>query len=203
MPVHDSKSLTLTNDDEELCLERFVAQKTGWSSCPAPLAGKIERFVVQHIAAMVRDPELVRATFREAQREVQPRIADLKHEQKTLKQQIRHDSERTRQLATCGVRNEAVTTGLADRVRRANGWLQEIGAELTRLQAEEITEAEVSVALADFESLWATLATREKTRLLDMLIERITVHGADGHLNITFRPTGIKTLMVQREEVAA
>ena len=44
-------------------------------------------------------------------------------------------------------------------------------------------------------------AGKHRVRILELLIERITFHGADGQLDITFRPTGIKTLIAEREEV--
>jgi hypothetical protein len=65
-----------------------------------------------------------------------------------------------------------------------------------------VTGNEVTEALADFDSVWDALATHERVRIVELLIERIEFHRADGDLDITFRPTGVKTLITEREEVA-
>jgi len=85
----------------------------------------------------------------------------------------------------------------------ANRRVNEIQQELERLETDAITEQNVSDALAEFESLWEALKSRERSRIIELLIERIELNGTEGRLDITFHPTGIKTLMVEREEVAA
>ena len=182
------------------------AQKHGWSTCPAPSvsAGKIERFVVEQISKLGRDAELVTATFQETQRQLDQQIEALHSERKLLKRQIRQDSNKSVQLAICGFRNDALITKMADldeQVRLAKQRLNEIRQELAILESEQISEDEVSRALADFESLWKSLASREQAKLVELLIERIDVHGADNRLDIIFRPNGIKSLVSEREEV--
>lgn len=45
-----------------------------------------------------------------------------------------------------------------------------------------------------FDPLWDTLSAREQARILHLLIERVDYDGPNGTVEITFHPTGIKTL---------
>ena len=92
-------------------------------------------------------------------------------------------------------------TDLDQQVGLANQRLRETRQELEVLASGQISEAEISRALADIESLWASLASREQAKLVELLIERIDVHGADNRLDINFRPSGIRSLVAEREEV--
>ena len=67
-------------------------------------------------------------------------------------------------------------------------------------------EAEVAGALSDFDALWDCLAPREQSRVIDLLVERVTFDDDGGNVAITFRPCGIKTLdgeLAERKEDAA
>jgi len=82
----------------------------------------------------------------------------------------------------------------------------EIDNELATLDGDLVDEAEVTTALADFDAVWIGLAPREQARVVALLVERVAYDGNGGHLAITFRPTGIKTLaseMTKRKEDAA
>lgn len=47
-------------------------------------------------------------------------------------------------------------------------------------------------ALREFEPVWESLNTREKCRVLQLLIERVEYEGAAGTIAVTFRTNGIK-----------
>jgi site-specific DNA recombinase len=60
--------------------------------------------------------------------------------------------------------------------------------------------------LADFDAVWDRLAPREQARMIELLIECVAYDGHAGKIAITFRPTGIKTLvaeLAQMQEEAA
>ena len=109
----------------------------------------------------------MQATFGEAQKESRKQSQKLCRESTTLERQIRIDNEETRRLRICGVHHEAITDGLADldeRVRKARRRVNETQQELERLEANAITGNEVSLALADFDSLWETSAVLASRR---------------------------------------
>jgi site-specific DNA recombinase len=49
-------------------------------------------------------------------------------------------------------------------------------------------------ALTQFGPVWEMLAPREQTRLVHLLVDKVTYDGAKGSVAITFYPAGIKTL---------
>jgi site-specific DNA recombinase len=77
---------------------------------------------------------------------------------------------------------------------------------LIALRRQLVDEAEVTQALAEFDSLWETLAPREQARVLEMLIERVEYDGPRGSVAVTFHSCGIQSLTQElakrREEVA-
>jgi len=38
------------------------------------------------------------------------------------------------------------------------------------------------------------LSPRERARVIELLVERVDYHGANGTVTVTFRPTGIRSL---------
>ena len=48
--------------------------------------------------------------------------------------------------------------------------------------------------LSQFDDLWESMPIRDRSRLIELLIERIDYDGAGGKIKITFHPTGISAL---------
>jgi site-specific DNA recombinase len=61
-------------------------------------------------------------------------------------------------------------------------------------------ESEVVEALGRFDAIWDSLTPREQVRVVELLIERVTFDGPGENVSITFRPTGIKTLLPATSE---
>ena len=77
---------------------------------------------------------------------------------------------------------------------------------MAALSRETIDEAEVAATLRDFDQLWDVLAPAEQSRVLQLLVERVTYDGHTSKLSITYRLTGIRALTEQiasRTEEAA
>jgi site-specific DNA recombinase len=55
--------------------------------------------------------------------------------------------------------------------------------------------------LAQFDLLWQRLSPQEQTRVLHLLVERVDYDGREGVVSVTFRPTGIKTLFAENQDV--
>ena len=77
------------------------------------------------------------------------------------------------------------------RLREAQEHLAELETELTHLAAFEIDEEQLRTALAQFDPVWAHLDTKERQRVLALLIERVTYDGAREEIAITFREGGL------------
>lgn len=174
------------------------AQKQGWSVCPGPSlpAGEIERFVVDQIREIGRDPALVAATLARARGTAEEAIGALVAERAALRRQLGRDEG----LLRDAVGDPDRLAELDDRLGRAERRLSEIGVELAGLEDQRIGEGEVASALADFDGMWEGTPTHERRRLLELLIERIGWHGERSDVSIDFRPSGIRCL---GEEVPA
>ena len=183
------------------------AQKRGWDKCPTPSlpAGEIEQFVVDQIRHIGQDPNLVRETFGQARRHVAERITELGAELATIHRQRQRDEAELKRLAG-DIEGDSALARLADlqeRLQLAGERSSAVTAELDELKADQINEADVAKALAEFDTVWQVLAPREQSRVLHLLIEGIDHDGATGDVTLTFRLTGITSLSDIYEETAA
>jgi site-specific DNA recombinase len=176
------------------------AQKRGWASCPSKSipAGAIERFVVEQIKCIGRDPALRSETFAAARAQVQTRMAELEGERAGLEAEvgrwnaeIRASLEQTAQGGTVPVTRLAE---LQERIHAAERRSAEIHEQLRVLGHEKVNECDVELALSMFDPVWETLTPQEQTRVVQLLVERVDFNGATSTVAITFHPSGIKTL---------
>jgi site-specific DNA recombinase len=186
------------------------AQQHGRQACPDPSvpAHEIEQFVVNEIKAIGRDPALVAATLAESRRLAGEAVQRLKRERSALVRQRRADEAELRELAAKPAQNGelAELAKVQERVGATERRLAEVGDEVSRWTNHDISESDVSHALAEFDTLWAALTPREHVQVLTLLIEQVDFDGQHGNIDITFRPAGIKTLacgVAEHEETAA
>jgi len=74
-------------------------------------------------------------------------------------------------------------------------------SELAKLESEQISDEEITSALADFDGVWESLQPREQARVIELLVESVVWDGEAESVSITFRSTGIK-MLAGREEAA-
>jgi site-specific DNA recombinase len=178
------------------------AQKRGWSTCPSKSipAGEIERFVVDHIRGVGRNPKVVAETVAQARKQIQDATAALEAEQKRLKQEIVDCDKAASRLAcdldpkTGQCRKPGALADAQERIRDAEQRMTEIREAIVQLGRQVVEESEVKAALAAFDPLWQSLSPPEQSRLLELLVEKVVYDGAQSTLSVTFRPTGIKEL---------
>ncbi len=179
-----------------------AAQKRGRQACPTPSipAGEIERFLVEQIKGIGRDPQLVAETVRQAQLQATQRMDELDAEKRRLEREMAIRHRELQQLArhTGAVEPDSLATArfadLHERLACVERRLIEVRDEIESLQRELIEETDVVHALGQFDPVWEVLSPREQARLLQLLIERIDYDGRDGSVSITFHASGIKTL---------
>ena len=183
------------------------AQKRGWQECPSPSipAGEIERFVVDQIKCVGRDPRVIKETLVQARRQAEDQIERLKAERGALCGQLRDDHVELGHLAA-SLPSDPRLADAHERIRDAERRVTEIDCELATLDGDLVDEGEVAATLADFDAVWDCLAPREQSRVIELLVERVAYDGAGGNISITFRASGIKTLaceLAKRTEDAA
>jgi site-specific DNA recombinase len=176
------------------------AQKRGSNRCPSPSvpAGEIERFVVEQIRAIGRDPNLLAETIHRARTQTTERMAALDAERTALSRDLakRHAevAKLVQDAPDANVGGHA-TARLADRqeqIRTAENRLVEVCQE-HGLGKELLDRRSVEQALATFDPVWETLSPKEQARVLELLIETIDYDGGSGNAAITYRPSGIET----------
>jgi len=184
------------------------AQKRGWHNCPSKSipAGEIEKFVVDQVRSIGRDPALLVETLSGARAEAKARIAELEAEKAGLERELKRHNAQMRELAGAAGSDNATTDRMADlldRIRGAEQRLAQVRDELTRLERGMIDENEAAEALAAFDPVWETLTLREQARVLSLLIQRVDYDGDKGTVSVTFHPAGIETLSREYAEETA
>lgn len=129
----------------------YRAQQHGWQSCPAPSvpAGEIERFIVNEIKAVGRDPLVIKETLAHARTQTEVEIGRLKAERAGLLVNLRRDHAEIGRLA--GHPGEMGHIEAHDRIRDAERRVTAIDDDLVVLNANLVDEAEVAAGLVDFD----------------------------------------------------
>jgi site-specific DNA recombinase len=185
-----------------------AAQKRGWQSCPSKSvpAGEIERFVVERIRCIGRDPALQQETFAAARAEAAARLEQLEAERRGLKRDLARWHGEVNSLSgqiQPGDDNGPLIARLADlqeRIRTAERRTADIDEQVRDLGRRLISEQEVAQTLAAFDPVWETLTPHEQARLVGLLVERVDYDGSQKVVSITFHPSGIQALA---DELAA
>lgn len=178
------------------------AQKRGWHTCPSKSipAGEIERFIVEQIKCVGRDPILFNETVAQARSQGQSQVAALEAERKALERELSRWNADVRALIEQIVPSEGNTPStarLADLQKRIHGAEQratQIRDQVITLSRSIVDQREVEKAMAIFDPVWDSLTLREQVRVVQLLVERVDYDGATGKISITFHPSGIKTL---------
>jgi len=172
------------------------AQKRGWQVCPSPSipAGEIERFVIDQIKCVGRDPLVIKETLAQTRRQAEERIEALAAERARLRGQLRDDHVELARLASTARPGDPRLLDAHDGIRAAEQRVTEIDDELVTREGDLVDEADVAAALADFDAMWGCLAPREQARVVELVIEHVAYDGKAGSISITFRPAGIKEL---------
>jgi site-specific DNA recombinase len=174
-----------------------TAIQRGWSECLAPSvpAGEIERFVVEQIRTIGKDPALLKQTTIDVQQRNHVECKRLKDERKSLERQMRDDHAKLQAIVANP--NIAINlTGLSEiqsRLETTDRRAQQITSDLATLETQSIDDQQITNVLAGFDDLWQAIPPKEQVRLVRLLIERVSFDGAGGNVAITFHSTGLKS----------
>ena len=177
------------------------ATKRGWHTCSSKSipAHEIERFVLDQIRCIGRDPSVIAETIHQARMQSSQQIDLLGQEQKRLENDLRK-YERSVQALVGAEQTPSSTAELAElqsRIRPIEQRLSEVRDELQSVQRQLIDEADVTLALGQFDTVWEALKVPEQNRLIRLLIERVDYCGEASTIVVTFQPSGIRTLLDQ------
>jgi len=181
------------------------AQKRGWHTCPSKSisAGEIERFVVEQIKSIGRDPAVLNETIAQAHSQGRARTAELETERRGLERELGRWNTEVRSLLeqiSPGDGDSPATARLADlqeRIRIAERRATEVREQGHALSRDLVDRRDVAKALSLFDPVWESLTPREQVRVIQLLVQQVEYDGATGMVSITFYPDGIKALADQ------
>jgi site-specific DNA recombinase len=186
------------------------AQKSGWDACPSKSipAGEIERFVVEHIKELLQNPAVVQETIAQVCAQQQEQLSALEAEQRGLERDLAHWTRELHNVASAVSGGPHATARLADLQERIGGTgrrLAEVQTHIAAINSAHMDADSVTAAMVKFQPVWEALTQREQTRVVELLVERVTYDGASGKVAITFRSEALPLLAQQlqnREEAA-
>jgi site-specific DNA recombinase len=173
------------------------AQKRGWHTCPSKSipAGEIERFVVEQIKCIGKDPRLLNETFAQARAQAGAQIGELDAERRGMERELgRWNAEIRGLIGDASPSAIARLADLQERIRDRERRATEINELTIALGREMVDEQEVAKALSTFNQVWDSLTPREQCRIIPLLIERVDYDGAAGKVSLTFHHSGIEAL---------
>lgn len=184
------------------------AIKRGRRKCPTASlpAGEIEKAVVDQIRCIGQDADFLSETLRQARSQAEEAIKRLSDERSIIERGLTRCHAEIRRAATSGANAGAVTARIADlsdQIGQSERRLSEVDSKLAELRRGLVTEADVAAAFADFDNLWSSLSTREQVRLVNLLVFRVDFDAAESSLEVSFYPSGIKTLADNTEAASA
>lgn len=156
-------------------------------------ANEVEAFVVDTIRSMGQDAKLQQSVVDEVMRDARERSSKLESERKSTFRKLEELSFEIK--AAVQDDNGIRLRNLRKQSGAAEEKLNRIIEDARRLEAERFNENEIREAMADFDPCWNQMVPREKTRLLELIIEKILVDSEAGKLAVQFRPSGIKALI--------
>ena len=177
----------------------LTAQQQGWKTCPTKSvsANDIEQSVVEHIRNIGRDPRVVLEALQKAGEQNENRLAELKADLHSAQREGRKWTAELGRLAGSAAGGASRIDRMADlqeKLQETEQRLVRLNTEISALEAGAIDEADFREALATFEPVWKNLNTLERTRLLRVVIERVSLNGKTERVAVHFRSAGLRDL---------
>ena len=171
------------------------AAKQGYAVCATRSvpAQEIENFVMQRIATIGGDSDLLKEVLTQAKTQRDESLAALQAEHTSLKTSLRAQAKLV--AGAIGKPNGSARLGqLEDEIRRGETRLAQIESEASALNNIAISRKEIASALNQFSQLEGSLTQSERATLVAQLVERVVYDRPGGSVAITFLPSGLKSL---------
>ena len=175
------------------------AIKNGRRKCPTASlpTGEIEKAVVDQIRCIGQDSDLLGETLRQARTQAEEAIGRLSDERRLVERGLARCHAEIRRTTTAEPLTDAVaarTADLTEQIAKSDRRLPEIDDQIAELRRDQVTEADVTAAFADFDNVWKALRSREQVQLINLLVHRVEFDAADSSIEVSFYASGIKSL---------
>jgi len=180
-----------------------TAQKQGPDACQTRSlpAQEIEDFIIEQIRRLANDPDLIDQVFEQAAKQQRAKILRLRAEQKRLQKERQHKNERIKELVAAIGSSEEPLGSLTESLRelesmitRIDQRLAEIRDELASIERAKINKDDLAAGLSSFVPVWDKLYPAEKTRVVNLLIERVEFDVRWSRIHISLRSFGLESL---------
>ena len=162
--------------------------------------------VVDQIRSIADDQDLLNEVYVQACSESNTELQELAIERQKLERQLHRDHSEIRKLAVGSEPTSVTSSRIADLHERVSCGEQKLAHVVSRvknLESQQITHQEVMDAFKDFDNIWNVLNTRERTKIISLLVARIDFDVIDSTITISFHPSAIKSMATKTSEDAA
>lgn len=168
------------------------AQKNGREACPSRSvpAHEMEQFVVGHIRQVGSDPALIAATAKAFAQQSEQRMDETRHEQRRLEAEL-WTSQQEMLRSAKGPADPDRLANIHERIANARQRIEDLQQESEAIASGVAHTMEAADALQQFDSLWNSLTTREQSRILHLLLDRVDYDGRQNTVSLVFHSSDL------------
>jgi site-specific DNA recombinase len=178
----------------------YHAQQQGWENCETKSvsAQAIETAVLDSVRRIGTDTNLAEAVAAEAINQVARKRAVLDKELDTQRGSLRRLNQRLAREASdtsvdSGARFETMA-GIQREIESTELWLAELAKDRKACDQDRINADDLRTTLAEFDSIWSSLNTREQEQLIQLLVAKVGYDGRTGKVTVNFRSEGAREI---------
>jgi site-specific DNA recombinase len=165
-------------------------------------ADEFERYIVDRIREMSRNPKLVRSTAERVKKDRETAIPALDKEKADLVHELERCRKEAKRILAALANEEGgdgrfATERLAELDARAADLerrITDITEQVVNIQRATIKPEDIDAVMTLFDPVWDALVPKERARVLHLLVEQVDYDGTSGKVSITFHPAGVNLL---------
>ena len=184
------------------------AIKSGRDACPTPNlpAAEIEQAVLDQIRSIGADAEIQNLVIAQIQSGQNKQIEELETNRQQFQRQLSRDHAELGKLAILNDPTGATSARIADlhtRIAKCEADLARVVSSLTGIESYTIDRVEAAESVRDFDEIWNALTSREKSRLIRLVVSRIEFSAENSSISVSFYPDALRSHQGTRKEVSA
>jgi site-specific DNA recombinase len=184
------------------------AIKSGRDACPTPNlpAAEIEQAVLDQIRSIGADAEIQNLVIAQIQSGQNKQIEELETNRQQLQRQLSRDHAELGKLAILNDPTGATASRIADlhiRIAKCETDLARVVSASTSVENCTFDRVAAAESVRDFDEIWNALTSREKGRLIRLVVSKIEFSAENSSISVSFYPDAIRSLQDTRKEVSA